>query len=230
MLGLSLNYSITQLPNYSILPIFPRPDVGLVFKLLNYPITQFFLFFHANIFAARCVDRDPELGLVATRAVDHVPHQFIGRATPIEYIQERGVWILLENLFAAMFLGHFQRLVRVNLEKRNVENLSRGVAWIVGVFRTGGNAARGSIGRIAARPHVRLHAVLRCGGERSAPHRRLAVFTARVSGKLRLEAVRLRITRPTVSGDIQLLKCRSPGDLFWTLRLWGLGLSRFRRF
>ena len=119
------------------------------------------LFLHPDKIPAGGIHRHFQLVIIAGHAVNHVPDKLVGRRTPIEHVENRSIGVLASKFVAAMLLGHFECLVRVHLEKSDVEDLGVGVGRTIGVFRAGINAA---VGANFSRPGVGLS--LRVAGAR----------------------------------------------------------------
>ena len=80
------------------------------------------------------VDRDAQLGAHGVGSVDHMPGEFVGLAIPIEDVQDRRVGSFLQQFFAAMLLGDFQRLTGVDFEEGHVKNGGAAVARTIRIF------------------------------------------------------------------------------------------------
>src|SRR5437660_10565155 len=107
-------------------------------------------FLYADKVAFGGVDRDPQLGLVETAAVNHVPDQFIAGPAPIEYIKNRRIRTLFRDFVPTMFLRDFERFIGVNFQKRTVKNLGGRIARVIGIFGALRIYAGGSVCRINA--------------------------------------------------------------------------------
>src|SRR5437868_14560008 len=118
-----------------------------------------------------------------------------------------------------MFLGLFQRLVRVHLKEGDIENLSGRIAGTIVVLGAGADSARRHIGRIFAGPYVRFHPMLQGRGERSTPYCRLSFLAFGIGSDHRFQTIGLRITSPTTRGNVEPLEGGASGDEFRSLGL-----------
>ena len=106
----------------------------------------FILLFDPEKFSARGIDRDPQLGVILSSAVDDVPDQLILFSIPIQNKEYRLLGILLGKLAAAVLFRHLVCLIAIDFQKIEIEDPRRGVRWTPGIFSGKGYALFGSVG------------------------------------------------------------------------------------
>src|ERR1700726_1455984 len=95
------------------------------------------LLLYADELAGGSVDVNFQLGVISAGAVEHVPDQSARRAAPIEQVQHRSIWILLQELVATVFLRLLECLVGIHFEESDLKHQGRGVTLGITVLYPG---------------------------------------------------------------------------------------------
>src|SRR6266480_5211623 len=98
------------------------------------------LLFHPHELTTGGIHGYTQLGILPV-AVDHVPDEFVGSATPVANVNDGSIGVFVQDLVAAVLLRRLERFVGVDLQKLGVKNLRRRVARAVVVFSAGIHAA-----------------------------------------------------------------------------------------
>src|SRR5947199_8982779 len=90
------------------------------------------LLFHPHELTTGGIHGYTQLGILPV-AVDHVPDEFVGSATPVANVNEGSVGVYVQDLVAAVLLRRLERFVGVDVQRLRCKDLRRRLAPTVGL-------------------------------------------------------------------------------------------------